>query len=382
MGKLRKFEDDLKDTGRKIDDQILQPVKNTVEAVIDDPKKLAVVAAMFAFPGAAASLGSFLAPASSALVQSAIGSALIQGTVAEATGGDFVKGAIAGAIGGGLSASTVGAQIGSSLGITNQALASNVGTALAQGTLTEITGGDFIDGAISSVLANSGQYVGETFLGLQGVTASTVGASLVNGLAAELRGKDVTDAMISGAVTGALTYKEDPNKQKNAQFDEDFADMAAGKFTVDEIAEGQDLTANADLKGMMSPRPTVPVVQPVNTEPVFDATEREGSLAKAPVAPAFNWQDSVKSGVKALGAVSAANIIEQAAPDPTRDLYPVNLEYGDIYRDAPIKGFSMRKDATGRHIPYIGDTPLLAKGGFVSKKKTTPKSAGLASRRN
>lgn len=368
MGFFRKFEDEVKGVGRKIDDEILQPVKNTVEAVIEDPKKLAVVAAMFAFPGAAASLGASLAPASSALVQSAIGSALIQGTVAEVTGGDFVKGAIAGAIGGGLSASTIGAQIGSSLGITNQALAGNIGTALAQGALTEITGGDFIDGAISSALANSGQYVGETFLGLQGVTASTVGASLVNGLAAELRGKDVTDAMISGAVTGALTYKEDPNKQKNAQFDEDFADMSAGKFTVDEISEGQDLTANADLKAMMSSKPATSA-KPINVEPVFDATEREGSLAKpAPIVPTFDLKESVKSGAKAIGAVSAAKIIEEAAPNPTRNLYPVNLEYDDIYKDAPIKGFSMRKDATGKYIPYIGKTALLAKGGFISRR--------------
>ena len=96
--------------------------------------------------GLSAALGSAIAPAAMGAVQSAIGSAIIGGTMAEAQGGEFIKGALtAGA------SSALGNLIAPEL---IAATGSNaVGQALTSGALAELQGGDFLQGAIQGGIA-------------------------------------------------------------------------------------------------------------------------------------------------------------------------------------------------------------------------------------
>jgi len=96
--------------------------------------------------GLSAALGSAIAPAAMGAVQSAIGSAIIGGTMAEAQGGEFIKGALtAGA------SSALGNLIAPEL---IAATGSNaVGQALTSGALAELQGGNFLQGAIQGGIA-------------------------------------------------------------------------------------------------------------------------------------------------------------------------------------------------------------------------------------
>ncbi len=103
-----------------------------------------------------------------------------------------------------------------------------------------------------------------------------------------------------------------------------------------------------------------------------DATEREGSLAKDNTSSDKSFSDALKTGLKTAlvggGAAAAVGAISGLGSRPTTP--SLNFNEDDIYKDAPLKGYHMKKDeTTGRYIPYIGDRALLAKGGFVSKRK-------------
>lgn len=96
--------------------------------------------------GVGASIGAALAPTAGVAAQAAIGNAIVQGAMAEATGGDFLKGAalsgvssLAGGLQPGLSETLGGGTVGN--------IASN---ALIGGTMAELSGGDFAKGALLS----------------------------------------------------------------------------------------------------------------------------------------------------------------------------------------------------------------------------------------
>lgn len=95
--------------------------------------------------GLSASIGASIAPAAAGAVQSAIGSAVIGGTMAEAQGGDFLKGAAGGAIGSGIG-SVITPEISSALG--GGTFGNVAAGALTGGTVSEIMGGDFSTGAV------------------------------------------------------------------------------------------------------------------------------------------------------------------------------------------------------------------------------------------
>lgn len=102
-------------------------------------------------PGVASAIGAAAAPAANAAVQTAIGNALIQGTIAEAAGGDFLQGALTS--GAGAALGTVASTISSAV---SEAVGSNaLGQALTSGALAEATGGDFLQGAVQGGLSGA-----------------------------------------------------------------------------------------------------------------------------------------------------------------------------------------------------------------------------------
>lgn len=80
----------------------------------------------------------------------------------------------------------------------------------------------------------------------------------------------------------------------------------------------------------------------------------------------FDPRDALKLAMRMMGTVTAGAVVSEAASSTTKR--PINLEYGDIYKDAPIKGFAMRKGEDGRYTPFIGEKAQLAKGGLASRR--------------
>ncbi|CAB5222437.1 hypothetical protein UFOVP378_4 [uncultured Caudovirales phage] len=139
---LSKVEDSIKDIGRKIDDEVIEPVKENPAAAVG-------LGLMFVpgLQGIGASLGSALAPAAGAAVQAGIGNAIIQGALTEAQGGDFLKGAAlsgVGSIAGGF------VQPGLSEALGGGATGNIASNALIGGGMSELSGGDFTSGALIS----------------------------------------------------------------------------------------------------------------------------------------------------------------------------------------------------------------------------------------
>lgn len=137
-----KLEDTVKDIGRKIDDEIIQPVKENPAAAVG-------VALMFVpgLQGVGASLGAAVAPAAGAAVQAGIGNAIIQGALTEAQGGNFLEGAALSGVGS-VASNLVRPSLTAALG--GGAAGNIAADALIGGGMSELSGGDFTQGALLS----------------------------------------------------------------------------------------------------------------------------------------------------------------------------------------------------------------------------------------
>ena len=100
--------------------------------------------------GGAAALGSALGFGTGAAA-TALGNAVIGGTLAEAQGGDFLKGALAAGAG-----SAIGAAVAPIAASVSEAVGSQaLGQALTSGALAELQGGDFLQGAIQGGISGA-----------------------------------------------------------------------------------------------------------------------------------------------------------------------------------------------------------------------------------
>lgn len=435
--------------GRKIDDEILQPVKVMAEAIIDDPKKLAAVALAVAFPGAGAFLGTQLGL--TGVAAKVAGQALINTVL---NGGD-VKAAVIGAV---LPVAGDAAAAAVSGTLTNSGVIGNLNTvitrAVSQGTTAALLGKDpaaaFLLGGVSAGVAAVTEMV-PGFLELPQAAQNAITTAAT----AKFAGVDVGDAVTVSLVNDAMNFainKMDEFKKTggitNRVVDEaipqgdvsargtvvgpteditksvtDFLSnkpdyslsnpsMAPGLKmpSIDsDVSQTEDAYDGFGIKpprapglehmgggqgivittpeGTLSetgfrPKGTTVLGDPASfinrpfgdtsvQEDVIDATEREGSLAKETpdgTKSSIDPSKLIDAGVKLLGGAAVASAVSSATR-PSSPLMPVNLDYGDVYKDAPIKGFSMRQGADGKFTPFIGDKAQLAKGGFVSKRK-------------
>jgi hypothetical protein len=107
---------------------------------------IASLALSFAVPGLGSAIGSALGASGAAAT--ALGNAVIGGVMSEASGGDFLQGALtsgAGSLLGGVVNPAVTEAVGSQA----------VGNALTSGALSELQGGDFAQGALSGALSGA-----------------------------------------------------------------------------------------------------------------------------------------------------------------------------------------------------------------------------------
>lgn len=340
-----------------------------------------------------------------AAASSIAGSALIGGTLAELSGGDFLKGAVTGAVTAGAS-NAFAVDIGNMLGLEGK-LAEQVGKAIISGAKAEISGGDFVNGAAISGLIST---VSET----TGFTEKDI-KSTISAVAAIDSGDPLRIATAFGNMTKLDYFKEDKaseimTKLSNNDYSVN-ADYTLGPKTdglgltappVPDTTFNADGTVNYDLfdfgkttTGEGFKMPTNPNLeemgggQGITTGPkqgyVADLGDPNSFINKpAPdvkVNTTVNKPTDLSKGLLAAGTIYAGQQLFGGGTDTGS--YQVGKYSEDIYKDAPIKGFAMRKfeDEAGntKYIPFIGDRPQLTvpqgykfvgfnKGGFVSRR--------------
>lgn len=119
---------------------VVNTATNTIDAVLQDPVKALPIAVAIAAPGVGSAIGTALG--ATGTTASVLGNAIVGGLGSEVTGGDFVQGAVEGALGAGLGSVIPGTGV------------SAVDEAILGGTTAALTGGDVARGAVSSALAS------------------------------------------------------------------------------------------------------------------------------------------------------------------------------------------------------------------------------------
>lgn len=270
----------------------------------------------------------------------------------------------------------LGSAIGGAFGATGAA-ASVLGNSLMRGVLSEATGGDFVKSAFTSaVTGGMGAYAGDVgaAFGIEDVaTAKAVGSAVLKTGYAAATGGNVSDALLEGAVVGAITMTNAP------KFDATEREGTLAKSVTTDVDMTPD---NIDIGGGWSPAglQTTPEV------PFFDATEREGTLAKpTPTSPSVGIKDVAKALIGAGSAAGTAAVTKSivSRQTPMVDVQYKELKGKELYKDAPLAGYQMVKmvnDQGGvKYIPFINNRPQLkvpsgykpaemAQGGFVKRR--------------
>ncbi len=133
--------------------KVWKKVKKVVKKVVSSKifQVIAPIALSIFVPGLGAMIGGALAPGVGAAAQGVIGNALVRGGLSAAGGGDFMTGAVSGAIAGGLG-SMAGEQLSKLAPGLDARTAEIIGSSLASGAGSSLTGGDFVEGALSGAM--------------------------------------------------------------------------------------------------------------------------------------------------------------------------------------------------------------------------------------
>lgn len=326
-------------------------VMNTVENVMSDPMAMASIALTLAVPGLGTAIGAaFGATGTAATV---LGNSIMRGVMAEATGGDFVKSAMASAITGGMG--QYAGDVGAAFGIEDAAAAKAVGSAVLKTGYAAATGGNVSGAAIEGAI---------------------VGAISMSNAAT------TKDTAVSADVAAGI----DPSYGSSQSYDE-FMKNAMTPEASASIEQSIDTTAaytpdNIDIGGGWSPAAETLEINPYAT---FDATEREGTLAKpTEVSKDITAKDIAKAVIPFVGAGTA----KAATSLMRKSSQSLDFEYKPpsgkaLYKDAPLAGYEMVKltndQGLVKYIPFINGKPQLkvpsgykqvqaAQGGFIQRR--------------
>lgn len=178
--------------------KIWKKVKKAVKSIVKSKifQIVAPIALSIFVPGLGAAIGGALGAGATAAP--IIGNALIQGGLSAAGGGDFVKGALTGAITGGLG-KVAGAQVSKLAPGISERTAQVIGSGLAGGTAAELTGGDFVQGA---VMGGLGEYMRPTMEGITERGREVFG--LAEPQAGEILARRAPAGVEAAALEGAL----------------------------------------------------------------------------------------------------------------------------------------------------------------------------------
>ena len=240
-----------------------------------------IALSMFA-PGLGTAIGGMLTGgAGGAVVSSTVGNALIRGGLSAAGGGDFMSGAISGAVAGGLG-SLAGTQVDKlGLGLSDSTNAI-VGSALASGAGSSLTGGDFTEGALQGAV---GQMMQPT---LDSVTA---------------KGQDFFGIEDPGA-GGILARKSVPEGSMSG------IEGGGGKelIGIDESFGGSGTTPQ------MSPIPQEEAGLTVFGDPAGGPVAPAPAGTPAPAAASGDMGNLIKYGLPAMALLGSGSPYEEALP--------------------------------------------------------------------
>ena len=376
----------------------------------DDVVKPALPIALMAFPGIGQAIGTALTPAgTSTAVAGMVGGAVVGGTMAELTGGNFVKGAILGATGAG--SARLAGDIGSMIGLEGQ-MAQQVGNAILAGARAEIAGGDFAKGAaLSGLISSVSNVTGYTEKDIRSVISAVKSLDDPNvfklaGAFGNLKNLDYFKQDKANELFTRIN-KNDYDFKADYGFDVTGGGLGLTAPPIQTDAFNEDGSVNYDIFNFDGydigtselKMPTAPNLenmgggQGITTGEdrtyVPDLGDPNSFINKpAPNVDITKTKDT-KSGFSPAGALTGALVASQLGkeePKPTLGGKTTTTgmpAYGDIYKDAPIKGFAMRKyknvEGQEKYIPFIGDKPQLAipegftpvgmnKGGFVKRR--------------
>lgn len=191
--------------------KIWKKVKKVVKKIASSKifQVVAPIALSIFAPGLGTAIGSALGASGTAA--SVVGNALVRGGLSAAGGRGFVSGAVSGAISGGLG-SLAGEQVSKLAPGLSARTAEIVGSSLASGAGSSLTGGDFVEGAVAGGL---GEYMrptmegitakGQKMLGLQDPTGGGILAERVPDAAAVTGGlEDVVGLGPEGLAPGEM----------------------------------------------------------------------------------------------------------------------------------------------------------------------------------
>ena len=205
----------------------------------------------------------------------------------------------------------LGTTVGTALGATGAA-ASALGNAVVQGAIAEASGGDFIKGAVAGGLGSAANSivspaVAEAAGG--GMLGSAIGQGATSAGLAALQGGDVEQAALLGAISGAANYTP-PAQGMNSQLTP--AQIESGLGT-----EGYGVGAQAQASGLFDPNMIGSGAYTQTSYPIdmaeFAAADALQLMEQGVGIPAVE-QNLVASG---LDPLIAADMTQQIALNPT-----------------------------------------------------------------
>jgi hypothetical protein len=193
-------------------------------------------------PGIGGAIGSALTgTAATTVLSKVVGAAIVQGTMAELSGGNFKDGAISGAIGAGMAplvSNTIGSAVADAMGDSafSKVVNNAVNSAATAGLTAGLTGkGDVLDSALNAAVASVGNTYGRELGGDTGAKIGTALGKIATGADAEQVLTSTIMDTLKSTVTGAL--KEDgKGKDKSGGGDGDDALIGgAGDDSIDDL---------------------------------------------------------------------------------------------------------------------------------------------------
>jgi len=231
-------------------------------------------------PGLGGAIGAALTgTAATTVISQVVGSAIIQGTMAELSGGNFADGAIKGAVGAGVAplvAGTIGKTVADAMGNAEYAkvVTNAVTSASSAAVTTALLGGDVGDAALNAAVSSIGSTVGKELGGdagaklgaavgqiamgadAQKVLTSTLMSTLTSSVQKALKDDPLLAASSKeigqGEVDAIRKHTEDAAANLNvagtgdAATDQEIADIVAGSVNAPNLTAGE--TANTDNK--------------------------------------------------------------------------------------------------------------------------------------
>ena len=207
-----------KKIGKKIDKGLIQPVLHTVEAIVQDPKKLAMVALSVFAPGVGTALGTAMGLSGTAATivgQAAINTALNGGNVKQAILSAAIP-VVGQQVAGTLSASFVESGM-------DKVLANSAGKVITSAGMAKLQGKDPVAALLSGGISAGTSAVTNNIPGFNDLP-DVVKQSINTGISTNLAGGDGSQAAANALVNSAIAkasdqvaaYKKDSNADINA----------------------------------------------------------------------------------------------------------------------------------------------------------------------